>query len=315
VIRNFSAAERRAVNDELEREKYDLIHAEAFYVMPHIGSTSVPTILVEQTIEYMVYKHYVDNEVKTFLKPFYYLDVIKLRYWEKHYWKKADQLVAVSPDDKQFMQERLPGIKVDIIPNGVDVKSYSSKKVKRKHPPRVMYGVTNFEWLQNVEAVDLLINKVWPKIHSEVSDARLWIVGRKIPQRIIDLAKQRVDVEATESIPDARDAYLASSVMVTPIKGAGGTRLKILEAMAAALPVVSTSVGVAGLNVTSGRNVLISDSEDGMAKYTIQVLRDNKLANKIGKNGQQFVKDHYDWTSIVKLHEPIYKNTLKKRIR
>lgn len=313
VIRNFSFAERQAVKEELEKEKYDLIHAEAFYVMPHIGNTSVPTILVEQTIEYMVYKHYVDNEVRPLLKPFYYLDVLKLRFWEKHYWKKADQLVAVSPDDKSFMQKILPGIKVDIIPNGVDVKSFSSKSVKKKEPPRVMYGVTNFEWLQNVEAVDLLINKVWPKINNKVPKAILWIVGRKIPERIRKLSKERKDIEITESIPDARDAYLASRLMVTPIRGAGGTRLKILEAMAAALPVVSTSVGVAGLNVTSGKNVLISDDMKGLAEYAVKLLKDKKLAKNIGKNGQKFVRDHYDWGSIVKLHDPIYKKTLEKR--
>ena len=313
VIRNFSFAERQAVKDELKKEKYDLIHAEAFYVMPHIGNTQVPTILVEQTIEYMVYKHYVDNEVSPLLKPFYYLDVLKLRFWEKHYWKKADQLVAVSPDDKVFMQNILPGIKVDIIPNGVDVKSFSSKKVAKKYPPRVMYGVTNFEWLQNVEAVDLLIEKVWPKIRQKVASSKLWIVGRKIPGRICKLSKARKDIEITESIPDARDAYLASSIMVTPIKGAGGTRLKILEAMAAGLPVVSTSVGIAGLNVTSGENVLISDDMKGLAKHAVKLLKDKKLAEYIGRNGQKFVKDHYDWSSIVKLHEPIYKKTVKKR--
>jgi glycosyltransferase involved in cell wall biosynthesis len=138
-------------------------------------------------------------------------------------------------------------------------------------------------------------------------------VGRKIPERIEKLAKDRKDVEITESIPDARDAYLASSVMVTPIKGAGGTRLKILEAMAAGLPVVSTSVGVAGLNVTSGENVLISDDMNGLAEYAIKLLKDNSLAGEIGKSGQEFVKKYYDWKSIVKLHEPIYEKTLKKR--
>jgi glycosyltransferase involved in cell wall biosynthesis len=151
VIRNFSASERRAVKEELEKEKYDLIHAEAFYVMPHIPATDVPTILVEQTIEYMVYKHYVDNEVPLILKPLYYLDVYKLRYWEKYYWKKADKLMSVSHEDRQVMQELVPGIKVDIIPNGVDADYYVAKKIAKKDPPRVMYGVTNFEWLQNVE--------------------------------------------------------------------------------------------------------------------------------------------------------------------
>ena len=312
VIRNFSVSERKAVKEELEKEKYDLIHAEAFYVMPHIPETDVPTILVEQTIEYMVYKHYVDNEVPLILKPFYYLDVYKLKYWEKYYWKKADRLVSVSHEDRQAMQKLIPGIGVDVIPNGVDADYYVAKKVAKKTPPRVMYGVTNFEWLQNVEAVNLLINEVWPIIHKEEPDVKLWIVGRRIPKKIVKLAKERDDIEITESIEDARDAYLSSTVMVTPIKGAGGTRLKILEAMAAGLPIVSTSIGVAGLGLKSGKHTLISNSMSGLAEEAIKIIRSKKLADTMGKEAQKFVRDNFDWKTITKLHKSIYDGILRK---
>ena len=312
VIRNFSGSERKAVKEELEKGDYDLIHAEAFYVMPHIPQTDIPTVLVEQTIKYMVYKHYVDNEVPLILKPLYMLDVVKLRYWEKYYWKKADKLVSVSHEDRQAMHDLIPDVDVDIIPNGVDTDYYVAKKVAKKHPARVMYGVTNFEWLQNVEAVNLLISEVWPTIHKEEPEAILWIVGRRIPEKIVKLAKERNDVEITESIEDARDAYLAATVMVTPIKGAGGTRLKILEAMAAGLPIVSTSVGVAGLGLKHGKHALVSDSMSGLAKQAIKIIRDKKTAEKMGKEGKKFVKDNFDWKAISKLHKPIYDDILRK---
>lgn len=311
VIRNFSLGERRALEKELATSKYDLIHAEAFYVMPHIPKTNIPTILVEQTIEFMVYKHYVDTVVPFYLKPFYLLDVIKLKYWEKHYWKKADQLVAVSKDDKRTMQQLIPGINVDIIPNGVDADHYNEKKFTKKHPPRVMYGVTNFEWLQNAEAVELLINEVWPTVHKEVSNAILWIVGRKIPEWIVSLSKNRDDIEVTESIKDAREAYKSAYVMVTPIKGGGGTRLKILEAMASGLPVVSTSVGVAGLELVNGKQVIIRDSMKGLARETVRLLKDRQMADKIGKAGRDYVKANFDWKVIGKLHDKIYEKVTK----
>lgn len=312
VIRNFSLKERKEIEKELEKEKYDLIHAEAFYVMPHIPKTDIPTILVEQTIEYMVYKHYVDNEVPFYLKPFYMLDVLKLKFWEKYYWRKADQLVAVSSDDKKLMQKLIPGIRVDIIPNGVDSDFYDKKSVKKKSPPRILYGVTNFEWLQNVEAVELLINKVWPKINKVHKSARLWIVGRKIPREILALSNKREDIEVTESIEDARDAYKSAYAMVTPIKGAGGTRLKILEAMAAGLPVVSTSIGVAGLNLVDQKHALIKDDMSGLANETIRLLKNKKLAKKIGRNGKKFIDKNFDWKQVVKLHGKIYDKALKK---
>jgi len=310
LIRNFSFLERIAVKKELENENYDLIHAEAFYVMPHIPKTNVPSIQVEQTIWHKVYEHHVKTETPLLIRPFFMLDVYKLKYWEIYFWKKATKLLTVSPDDKVLMEKLIPGEKVDVIPNGVDVSYYTAKKLKKHFPPRVMYGVTNFEWLQNVEAANTLIEDVWPKIYKEYTNAKLWIVGRLIPRRIRELSQKRDDIKVTESIKDPRDAYLSAYVMVTPIKGSGGTRLKVLEAMASGLPIVSTTTGVAGLNLINGKHAFISNTANGLAKDTIKLLKDPKLAEKIGKQGQKFVKKNFDWKEIVKLHDPIYEKII-----
>ena len=132
VIRNLSLEERTAIKHELASHKYDLIHAETFYVMPHIPKTKIPIILVEPTIEYSVYQHYVDNEVGPLLRPIYMFDVIKLRLWEKFYWKRAERLFAVSEDDKTVMQREIPNINVGVISNGVDLDFFESKKVVKK---------------------------------------------------------------------------------------------------------------------------------------------------------------------------------------
>jgi len=100
--------------------------------------------------------------------------------------------------------------------------------------------------------------------------------------------------------------------MITPIKGGGGTRIKILEAMAAGLPVISTSIGVAGLNVTDGKNVFIADTTEDFVKKATLLLQSRELAENIGKSGQEHVKKYFDWKSIVKMHEPIYESLLKK---
>jgi len=311
VIRNQSLEERKAVKKELENENYDLIHAETFYVMPHLGKTNVPTILVEQTIWHNVYKHYVMHEVPILLRPFYLQDVFKMMFWEKYYWGKTDRLFAVSQDDKVVMQKLVPKKNVGIIPNGVDSKYFAEKKVNKKSPPRVLYGVTNFEWMQNQEATEILIKKVWPYMKDRLPDVKVWIVGRKIPKWLKDRAYKEKRIEITEDIPDARDAYKSASVMVAPIKGAGGTRLKILEAMAAGLPVVSTNVGVAGLKIKDGVHALISDNPKGLAELAIKLIKDPDLAERIGEAGRRHVKEHFDWSSVVKLHDPVYKS-LKK---
>ena len=89
VIRNLVPEEKVALQDELASAKYDLIHAETFYVMPHIPKTNVPILLVDQTIEHMVYKHFVEKQSNTLLRPILMIDVLKIRYWESFYWKRA----------------------------------------------------------------------------------------------------------------------------------------------------------------------------------------------------------------------------------
>jgi len=311
VVRNWSYEERNAVIKELEVEDYDLIHAETFYVMPHLPKTGVPTILVEQTMWHEVYKHHVSHNIPKVLRPFFMLDVLKVKLWERYYWNKADKLVAVSEEDKKEMLKLLPESEVDIIPNGVDTAYYMNRKTEKKSPPRILYGVTNFEWLQNQEATEILINKVWPSIKSKFPAVKIWIVGRKIPDWIKKLSTEDSQIEIKENISDARDAYRAASMMVAPIMGSGGTRLKILEAMASGLPVVSTPTGVAGLNIKNGKQALIAATTDGLANQAVKLLKDPSLSRKIGREGQRHVINFYDWKYITKLHDKIYANVRK----
>jgi polysaccharide biosynthesis protein PslH len=312
VIRNRSGDERKALKEELANEKYDLIHAETFYVMPHLPKADVPIIQVEQTIWHEVYRHYVETEVNPVLRPFYMWDVLKTKFWEKYYWNKADRLFAVSVEDRDVMQDMVPKKNVGVIPNGVNSEWYAAKTWAKKEPPRILYGVTNFEWLQNIEATEILLKKVWPKIKSSNKDARIWIAGRKIPDWVVraSITDDRIDV--TENIADAREAYSSAYLMAAPISGSGGTRLKILEAMAAGLPVVSTSIGVAGLNLKNGENVLIANTPQEIAEKVLQLLNNKSKAEKIGKAGREYVKNNFDWEKIVKLHGPIYKELSRK---
>ncbi len=305
VIRNLSLEERQAIKKEITQNKYDLIHAETFYVMPHVPKTKIPIVLVEPTIEFSVYRHYVDQEVPFYLKPIYLFDVIKLRFWEKYYWKKATRLFAVSEDDKKVMQKEIPGIKVGVVPNGIDSDYFDEKKFGKKGTPTILY-VGNYKWMQNIEAVDILIKDIWPKIKEKVPESKLWIVGVNMPPRIIDYPESNPDITVSEGLPDIREAYKYSTVLVAPIKGPGGTRLKVLEAMASGLPVVSTSVGVAGLGITPGREALISETDEGLTDLAIKVLKNPQLAVRIGGQGREFVQKNYDWKTIVKKLNKVY---------
>lgn len=311
VVRNLATKQSGAIEEELSSNKYDLIHAETFYVMPHIPITNTPPILlVEQTIEYLVYKHYVTETASKLLAPLLSIDVMKLKFWETYYWKRAKKVVAMSDSDRVQMEILSPGLSIDIVPNGIDIDYFSGKKREKPTPPKVLY-VGNFTWLQNIEAVELLINKVWPRIKKQVPQAKLWIVGMHMTDYIKNLKSDDIDV--SEGMPDIRDAYRKSTVLVTPIRGPGGTRLKILEAMASSLPVVTTTVGAEGLGVKNGKEALVEDNLEDLVASTVKILRDPILAQKLGASGWDFVRKNYTWDISAQKLSRIYEEIVHEK--
>ncbi|MDD5147110.1 MAG: glycosyltransferase family 4 protein [Candidatus Daviesbacteria bacterium] len=308
VIRNWAKGEKAAIEQKIRHEKFDLIHAETFYVMPHIPKTEIPILLVEQTIEHLVYRHFADEFKLPLLKLLLYIDVLKMKYWELLYWRKAKAVVAMSEEDKKMMMNEVLGLDVDIVPNGVDSKFFGESVIEKAKEPIVLY-LGNFTWLQNREAVQILLTKVWPKIKQGLPKAKLWIVGKEAGDFFADLASE--DILVSE-IADVREAYQKASILVAPIYGGGGTRYKNFEAFASGLPVVTTSIGIRGTDAQDGKEVIIRDDPDEIAKAAIKLLNDKILSKRIAENAKKMVRAKYDWDPIAKKLSNIYENLGKK---
>jgi polysaccharide biosynthesis protein PslH len=307
VIRNWAQGEKKAIEQELKDDSYDLIHAETFYVMPHIPKTNLPIVLVDQTIEYLVYQHFVQGFKLLPLKPLLYLDVAKLKYWEAKYWKLAQKVIAMSEDDKKIMLSQVPSLDVDIVPNGVDGKFFISKQFDREKDPTILY-LGNFTWLQNREAVEILHKKVWPIIKEKIPNAHLWIIGKDAHNFFSHLKSDEIRVE---EVKDVREAYQKSWVLVAPIYGAGGTRYKNFEAFASGLPVVTTSIGIGGTHASDEVDVIVRDNPDEIAKATVELVNNKELYKKIADNARKNVIEKYDWDPIAKHLSDIYESLRK----
>jgi len=304
----YSKSLRSAIEKELRQNHYHLIHSETFYVMPNIPKTTVPILLVEQTIEFLVYQHFVET-IPLPLNLLLSIDVAKIRYWEKFFWAKADKVVAMSEADSDIMQKLVPDLDVDIVPNGVDTDTFFKViKIKSKAPTILFVG--NFKWLQNKEAVKLLVHKVFPHILKKIPDAILWIVGRYPTDEIKNF--QNASIKISDHIDDIKDAYSKSDVLLAPIYGPGGTRYKILEAMASGLPVVTTTRGIEGLNAKDGVDVLVRDEPATLAQATVDVLTKKNLHQKLAVNGKKLVADNYNWKSISQKLDKLYEEVSTK---
>ena len=304
VTRNLPLGMAAAIQKELSSNSYDLIHAETFYMMPNIPDTKIPIILAEQTIEYLGYQDYM-KKANPLLRPILAIDVAKIKYWERYYWKKADKLITMSEDDKQFIEKEL-GVKTNtsVVANGVDLAYFSAVKKNLPKDPTVLF-VGTFKWLPNKEAVEEIVTKIWPLVLQKLPSAKLRIVGFSPTPRIQSFAKDP-SIEVLGAIKDIRTAFATSHVLLAPIRSGKGTRYKVLEAMITGTPVVATPLAAEGLDLKDGQNVLLATTAQELSEKVVRLLKDKKLQLKLAKAGQLIVKANYGWDQIAKVLGRVY---------
>lgn len=308
VIRNFSPEASKIIDDLLERERFDVIHAETFYVMPHIPKTQTPIVLVEQTIEYNVYKHFV-NSLPWYLRLFFYfdIDIMKLKYWEKHFWKKADIVVAVSTPDEKIIKTQDDKIETSVIPNGAGDEMIVKSIEKKNIISPVVFFQGNFFWLQNVEAARFIIDTISPLLFQDQSRLTIKIAGQNA-QKIGTVENKNIKIIniAHGDSSKVKKLFEQANIFIAPIFGPGGTRLKILAAMGSGVPVVSTETGVEGLDVRDGEHVLIAQTPQDFKNQIHRIVSNPALYEKIRRNAYELVKKKYQWKQIAKKLESLY---------
>ncbi len=312
IVRNYSKEAVIKVKQLLASAEFDIIHAETFYIMPHIPETKVPVLLVEQTIEYKVYQHFIKT-LPWILRWPLTIDILKLQNWEKYYWKKANLVATVSHFDKDEIKRILPEIEPAIIPNGAGDEMFIPKLHDALPKKMKLLFVGNFYWLQNIEAAQYLIDKVYPLLSKEMRDIELIIGGQNVFEKIStkELSGIKVlnlDPGDTESV---KKLYQSADLFIAPIFGPGGTRLKILASMASGLPVISTPIGVEGLDAIDNRHFLIANTPEDFVEKVKRIRNDQNLYRSIQKNAFNHVKENFSWEAIAKKLEGVYQKVIK----
>jgi len=261
----YSPKFKKLIKDEIRKENYNLVHVECFYLMPNIPQTNIPVVLVDQTIEFAVYQHYVQSLPLKYLpvKPLLWLDVLKLKFWEFKFWRESDCLVAVSPEDKNLMQTRSKR-KVKIVPNAVNQQLLTSPNHPKYNAPTILFGVANFKWMQNKEATVNLLKYVWPRIKKKLPEAKLKIAGRYSKDFVESTGLVKKDDPSVEygEIKNAQRVYSKSWILVAPVRSGGGSRTKFFEAMACGLPIITTPSGIEGIEAKNNQQVIIVKEQE-----------------------------------------------------
>ena len=217
-----------------------------------------------------------------------------MRRWEPSLAGRFQRCITVSDPDRQLLLSSNPRLRIDVVPNGIDTKTHRVLPYESDKPVLIFVG--NLEYRPNIDAMLYFCGTVRPHIRAAIPKLELLIVGLNPPKEIQQLAGS--DVQVIGSVEDVGSYYQRSLACVVPLRAGGGTRLKILEAMAFGRPVVSTSIGCEGLEVVDGQHLLIADSPEEFAAQTIRLLTDKPLRESLIRRARELVVSRYDWDII-----------------
>jgi len=230
----------------------------------------------------------------------------RLRRFERRICRQADAVLAVSQADAQALARLVPGLDPLVLPNGVDVgRTHPGlpDSLPLRHPAILFTG--KMDYRPNVDAMLWFHGSVWPLVRARLPDAHLYVVGKDLHRRLASL-RSDPSVTVTGYVADILPYFGGADVYVAPLRIGGGTRLKVLEAMSAGLPLVATTLGVEGIGLTHDEHALLADTPTGFSQAILALVRDLERGRALGEAARQFVVERYDWEQIAARLEPLY---------
>ena len=222
----------------------------------------------------------------------------KLRRYEHRILSQVDHVIAVSEVDRHNLQQLGIDVPITVVPNGVDVAYYAQESTPTVSlPPNSLVFTGKMDFRPNVDAVTWFVEHVWPRVLAEVPEAHFYIVGRSPHPRILQYGEMP-GVFVTGEVTDVRPYLWGAQVYVAPLRVGGGTRLKLLEAMAAQRAIVSTSLAAEGYPVQPGVHLLLADTPTAFAAAVVDLLRSPALRSRLGEAAYAFVRERYDWDTL-----------------
>lgn len=293
VLDTYSPGIEQAIQESLQREKYDLVIASQFDMALYADCWR-PLPAVFEEVEVGVYLDQVEQAEKLSGRLRTGLTWWKHRRYLASLLDKFSACTVVSEQEARLLEKINPKLtNLSVIPNCVDLQDYSTIHEEPEQNTLIFTG--SFRYEPNYEAMVWFVEKVFPALLKSAPEVRLIITGdhagRKLPSN--------EHVTLTGYLPDIRTAIARAWVSLAPIHSGGGTRLKILEAMALKTPVVATTKGAEGLDLSAGKHLMIVDEPEAFAEACLDVLKSRELRAKLADNAFQVLQAQYSWQSVM----------------
>jgi polysaccharide biosynthesis protein PslH len=291
---------QRMLDSLLSRNKYDLLQLE-FPVMGYYRFESdAIKIMDAHNVEYEIHQRIAasaDTRIRRFWADY---ECRKFQPEEIQICRDQDAILTTSQRDKDALDKDAPGVPKFVIPNGVDTTFFQTESDATEPESVVFTGA--MDYFPNTDGIQYFLDRILPLVRKQMPNIKVYIVGNRPTPQLVRQASDNVVV--TGFVDDIRPFVERSSAYIVPLRQGGGTRLKVLEAMSMRRPMVTTTVGCEGIDVTHNESVLMADEPESFAQAVVSLLGDEALQKKLVKNAFEIVRSHYDWDVIgVKLED------------
>jgi O-antigen biosynthesis protein len=301
----------QAVDRCLEDHDFHLIQLEYTQMACYAQrANGIPAILTKHEVDFAACARRAGRESNPAIKFRWFYNYLQVLDREIELTRKVDAVVCMTDPDARELKKFSPTIPIYTINTGVDLDYFQSAGPPSADPRIVFVGA--FQHLPNVDAMIYFCRDVLPRIREKVPEVELLIVGSKPPAQIAALTTIP-GVQVTGFVPDIRPFMARSSVYIVPLRLGVGIRGKILEAWSMGMPVVSTSVGCAGLRYENERNLLVADTSEQFAQHVLALLSDTEMRRRIGEEGRRTAELHYSWETSAQRLDALYQRYIKRQ--
>ncbi len=313
IVRYQSREFRHKLDALLQQRTFDIIHAERIWMMHYLRQVRGPKLVLDEVDVYSsVARQRSLSHERLWGRLFYFTEWLRSQAYEGDLYRRVDLIFTRSAKDRREILTRHPGLPVAVLPpwfEGLDTLGNLDSPPSEPHS--LIFLGTMQAW-RNYSAVLYFHQEIWPLIRQQVPDVSFYIVGSQPPPSIRALDGEP-GIHVLGYVEDLVPHFARCSVFVAPLLTAGGIIAKVLNAMAAGRPVVTTSLGNQTLGAQPERDLRVADTPAEFARKTVELLIDQSLWQRIAENGRAFVRQHYDWEQAMRSLEATYLGLLAGR--
>lgn len=298
----FEPRFQRELDRLVVRGGFDVIMTEHSQMACYRLPRTARLVLDEHNIEYDILCRTTTAERLSVRKLYSWVNYLKLRREERAAWQQFDGVTLTSERDEMVLRRDAPGTRTAVIPNGVDTEYFVPSEALVDPDTILFFGAINY--YPNTEGLLFFLDEVFPTVKRQRPRAKLMIVGQLPPPAIV--ARAAEDVNVAGLVDDVRPYLERAAVVIAPLRIGGGTRLKIVEAMAMGKTIVATRLGAEGLEVKGGEDILLGDTAADFASQVMRALGDEVLTVRLGKAARKRAEEQYSWKGAVDRLERFY---------